>query len=620
VACSWWKRSLIYCKLTIHRIGWHASSFQLTTKKYPTTVICMSNQFVAFRASLSKALSTRTGKLIGIVVLLASLGLVAVQVQHVQNLRQEAAAPLTAPIGDSPVNRKILLLIFNPIIENNGNKRLTVLQAWQNPDLLTSQLLPALHDASHGFLSYEVVERQEIDGWPTKEAGFVYNDASYLQCLQDTGTCHNPDIIDYEKLFADFAICSKNVDEVWLWGGPYFGYFEYNPVNYCGNTQFVMGFNYERELDEALHDFGHRMEFVAIERINKGTGVAWEQNALTEWNKFSMITGHCGNVHNPPGAPEGYNYSKTSPVQTDCNGYLNYPSGPYTVQAITCAAWNCTQRGFMEWWLSHIPSKSGTSIDQGTGRTLYDNWWKYYAYFDETVTGIPGGSEPRVGEFSGFSSLLRRDDASFEFSYSGNSNGYIIDLSTFLDMSSDVYLDFARGSQSPVFVVSTQELWDKYRCGSSLYWRVHNADRSVSSSIQEAIVDCALINTPTPTLSPTPTYTPTPTPTKKPTPTRTPTPDRTGPRVQFIFPLNGITVAKGKATLMNVFAADPAGVTNVTFFVNNVKLCTDTTASRSLYSCSWKVPNTTGVTYALKAIATDKKGNSSSSTVTVISK
>lgn len=125
-----------------------------------------------------------------------------------------------------------------------------------------------------------------------------------------------------------------------------------------------------------------------------------------------------------------------------------------------------------------------------------------------------------------------------------------------------------------------------------------------------------LIPTATPTITRVPTRTPTPT--RKPSPT--PTPDRIAPRVQFIFPLNGITVPRGKTTVMQVFATDPSGITNVTFFANNVKLCTDTTASRSLYSCSWKVPNTAGVSYALKATATDKKGNAASSTLSVKSK
>lgn len=129
-------------------------------------------------------------------------------------------------------------------------------------------------------------------------------------------------------------------------------------------------------------------------------------------------------------------------------------------------------------------------------------------------------------------------------------------------------------------------------------------------------------SSPTPTFAP-PTRTPTPTriptPTKKLAPTHTPTPkpDRVKPRVQFIFPLNGITILKGKTTFMQVFASDQSGVANVTFFVNNVKKCTDTT---SFYSCSWSVPSAAEITYTLKATAADRRGNVASSTINVKSK
>ena len=303
-------------------------------------------------------------------------------------LNKQFASAQTA-ISDTPVTKSVFLLIFNPVFESNGGVKLTTLRNWQDPDILTTSLTPILKRSSHDFVTYTIVERQEIDGWPTLSDGFVYTDDTYLQCLNNTSTCHQPDIISYQQLFTDYNICAKNVDEVWLWGGPYFGYWEYNPVTYCDKTQFVMGFSYERQVGEALHNFGHRMEFVNIQRIN--AGVAWEQDEATEWNKFSKIAGHCGNIHWPPGTLGGpeYNYGNANPVESDCDGYLNYPAGPFPTQTLTCNAWGCSQAGFVEWWLTHIPYNTETMVDPQTGRSIYNNWWKYYAYYDETVDGVP---------------------------------------------------------------------------------------------------------------------------------------------------------------------------------------------------------------------------------------
>jgi hypothetical protein len=55
----------------------------------------------------------------------------------------------------------------------------------------------------------------------------------------------------------------------------------------------------------------------------------------------------------------------------------------------------------------------------------------------------------------------------------------------------------------------------------------------------------------------------------------------------------------------------------VAFYVNGGLSCVSPFAP---YSCTWTVPNRSGVTYALRAEATDAAGNVSSSTVTVTSR
>jgi len=458
-----------------------------------------------------KPISTHHKLIIGLFVFIFAILL---QVGLVKNLFTSAGA---VSITDNPANKKVFLLIFNPLIDQGGEPvKLTTYLNWQNPDTISENLVPVFPVVSHNFLSYTIAERVEVNGWPTKSDGFTYNQTSYLQCWLDHSTCHAQDAADFQKMFADYDICSKNVDEVWVWGGPWFGYPEHQVVNFCGESQFVMGFNYERNFDEALHNFGHRMEFVTSDSGNRiNNGVPWKQDTATEWNKFSKMDTGCGNIHYPPGPYDytfvnqdgslgkplrsEYDYSNMNPVTTTCDGYLNYPEGPFTTQTITCAAWGCTQGGFVQWWLSHIPAKTGTSIDPQTGRTLYNNWWKYYAYFDETAAPTPTPtSTPTPGIFSSSSAILGASTASFTFSYSGSTSNYIVDVSTVPDMSTDVYVNFAAGNGSPLNVVSPQSKWDKYTCGRALYWRVYSSDRSAQSPINATIV-C-----PTPTATPTP--------------------------------------------------------------------------------------------------------------------
>lgn len=523
-------------------------------------------------------------------------------------------------ISDSPVTKKVYLLIFNPTItQGTTSSKLSDYNRWNDPDTITNNLIPVFPDVSNGFLSYTIAGRTEVNGWPTKVDGFKYNQDSYLQCWQDHATCHNPDSSDFQKMFTDYDICSKDVDEVWVWGGPWFGYPEYQVVNYCGKSQFVMGFSYERFIDEALHDFGHRMEFVNIERNNNG--LPWDNkdaSEKTEWQRFSRVDGqHCGDVHEPPGFRSGYDYSNPNPTSTDCDGFLNYPSGTYTQRIITCEEWGCSQVGYMKWWLSHIPHSVGTSTEPQTGRVMYNNWWKYYAYYDETAVVTPTNTPIPSGIFSNIDATFGATAATFNFTYSTTSSNYIVDVSTISNMSSDVYLGFVGGATSPLQVSNPQVKWDKYSCGRTLYWKVSNADRSAQSPIQTTTVNC-VVPTPTPTAvvpTPTPTRVPTPTPTKKPTPTPR---DTTPPTVVITSPTNNSSIFRSGKTTIRANASDTSGISRVEFYVNNSLKCIDIVSS---YTCSWSVSARKGTVYTLTAKAYDRSGNSKvSSSVRVTTK
>src|SRR4029079_18002907 len=167
-----------------------------------------------------------------------------------------------------------------------------------------------------------------------------------------------------------------------------------------------------------------------------------------------------------------------------------------------CSGWNCSQEGYVNLWLSHIPHAPATTTVHR--KELYNNWWKYYAFYDQTVQPL---ITPTPGTFTSLSSTMPYGgNASFSFSYSSVTSSYVLEDSTLHDMSWDVYLSFAQGTTSPI-VETNPRKWDKYSCGRSLYWRVPTSE-GVKSPIQTQVVDCGA--TATTTLTPTSTVTPTP--------------------------------------------------------------------------------------------------------------
>lgn len=92
--------------------------------------------------------------------------------------------------------------------------------------------------------------------------------------------------------------------------------------------------------------------------------------------------------------------------------------------------------------------------------------------------------------FYSLSSDFRANSAEFSFGFSGSSSFYVVDMSTYPDMSWDVYYDFSGGTESPIIATDPQATWDKYFCGNTLYWRVSNDTRSYVSEIQAGTVEC----------------------------------------------------------------------------------------------------------------------------------
>ncbi|MDP2363352.1 MAG: hypothetical protein Q8M94_06235 [Ignavibacteria bacterium] len=292
-----------------------------------------------------------------------------------------------------------MLIIFNPIIESQGNKKLTELKGWNDPDQLTQQYIQDIREASGNIVNYSVVERLEVDDINPLKDGFDYTDETYLQCLNDSSNCHIPWEADYLWILQTYNVCAKlnsnQIDELWMFGGPWFGYWEavmagpgaFNtngpPISgtTCQRKLNIMGFNYERGVSEMLEDFVHRSEgtlsYVFGEDSRWGGG-----NYTTPWGKYALsdVTAPgkaaCGWAHYAPNSQQSYDWSNQRIVSSSCEDWLNYPNLTGAFQQFNCTRWNCNGREFLKWWLKHLPKAPGFSDNK------LNNWWRYIVDFN----------------------------------------------------------------------------------------------------------------------------------------------------------------------------------------------------------------------------------------------
>lgn len=298
-------------------------------------------------------------------------------------------------------SRKVYVVVYDPLLQNG--QHLSAYLGWNQHADLTQATVDFFAQASNNQLTYNVVYTSVItDGWPEKLDGFTYTEEEYLAVMDGQSPAHSPDAVDYNKIVNSpvLDICGKanrgEIDEVWIYNGPYFGFYEstlvgpgaytYNspPVpgpHDCNRLIPIMGPSPERDLDSAIHNFGHRTEAT----MTKVYG-SWQQNRTAHnWERFALVKtlspdyfySGCGNIHYPANGTSDYDYGNVSTVLSNCDDFANYPDlgdPAATAQPVTCSDWGCTQINYLAYWFAYLPANDGCGAD-----IVASNWWAYFA-------------------------------------------------------------------------------------------------------------------------------------------------------------------------------------------------------------------------------------------------
>jgi len=358
----------------------------------------------------------------------------------IKMIKLRPPTPETSPA----LTKKALLVIYDPTLSDG--RKLHEARGWSDPQTLVPQILHSLRQSSAGYLNYDVVATEERNEWPRALDGFRYDETSYLTCIDSpdpSADCHLPGDLDYAQMFADLGICDRvvggTVDEVIVYGAPYFGFDEFafkipgdvmpynTPTNYwlyegrkknipdCGKTVWVMGYSYERGLSEALESYGHRIESALALTLGRGywDGCAGHPTlGPSDFDHFTCIdkdtaaaavtVAGCGAAHFPPNGLTDYDDGNRTFVPNACASWNDYPFTTKTILSQNCTTWGCARLTFLQWWMSHLPNRDGE-----TGNGNLRNWWKYIADFDNAVavlvradlevSGIDFTSPPTAG-------------------------------------------------------------------------------------------------------------------------------------------------------------------------------------------------------------------------------
>jgi hypothetical protein len=284
---------------------------------------------------------------------------------------------------------RVLLINYDPVVSPGDRGRLTQVMGWHNVERLCQDFIADLQECSHGLVAYQIVDRIEVDAWPVKVDGFRYDGATFLQCWRERRGWHEPDAVDYRAILSDFYLLprveSGQIDEVWLFGFPYAGFFEsimvgpgafwcnappIQPAQGVARRFVIMGFNYERSVGPMLESFGHRVESHLEYAWRRQPGVSnlWKQFIL--YDKIAPGRANCGWMHYAPNSEIDYDWGNPRPVASNCDDWLHFPDSRGLVRVVDCREWgNGDMRAHHKWWFKHLPKAPG--FTQG----ISNNWW-----------------------------------------------------------------------------------------------------------------------------------------------------------------------------------------------------------------------------------------------------
>ena len=285
---------------------------------------------------------------------------------------------------------RVLLIVFDPPVSSEGGRKLTSVLGWQNVDNLCQGYITDLKECSDGLVECEIVQRIDVEGWPVKEDGFRYDGESYLRNWRSRSGWHQPDWADYEALLTEFDLLRRidlqQVDEVWMFAGPYAGFYESRMVGpgafWCNGPAMqrgdvsgrfvIMGFNYERGVGPMLESFGHRVEshMERVWRHWQGEDNLWKQ--FIQYDQVAPGKANCGNVHFAPNSVRDYDWGNSTRVMSNCDDWLNFPNFQGIVREVDDREWGGGDiRAHHRWWLQHLPRATGRT------RGISNNWWWY---------------------------------------------------------------------------------------------------------------------------------------------------------------------------------------------------------------------------------------------------
>ena len=305
---------------------------------------------------------------------------------------QRTTDPQISGAPPSVTSLKILIIVYDPLVDTQSGKKLSEYMHWNRVDDLAKGFMTDILQTSGGLARYQIAQRIDVDGFPAKVDGYHYNAETYLNVIRGVARPYMPQEANYYAIIERFNVLERvahgEIDEVWVFSFPHGGLYESimgGPAAFwcnapplrntesAGRRFVIMGFSYERGVGEMLENMGHRAESILDKTFKGLTGEDNLWKRFIRYEKTAPGRAAVGNIHFAPNSERDYDWNNPGSVESECDDWLrNFPNFKGEVRRVTSAEWGYGDiREHHKWWFHHLPKVGGSR------NGIQHNWWQY---------------------------------------------------------------------------------------------------------------------------------------------------------------------------------------------------------------------------------------------------
>lgn len=289
---------------------------------------------------------------------------------------------------------RVLVIVYDPVVDKPTGKKLSEFMRWNRVEDLAKGFMSDILQASGGLVRYHIVQRIDVDAFPAKVDGYVYDADTYIDLMRGAARPYMPQEADYYAIIRRFnllkRVADNEIDEVWVFNFPHAGFYEsimagpdpfwcnappLKGTETAGRRFVIMGFSFERGVGEMLENMGHRAESILEKVFEKTSGSDNLWQRFTRYDKTHKGRAALGNVHFAPNSERDYDWNNYREVLSECDDWRdNFPDLKGVTRKVTAADWGYGDiRKHHLWWMSHFPRTGGRR------NGIHHNWWQYIA-------------------------------------------------------------------------------------------------------------------------------------------------------------------------------------------------------------------------------------------------